>query len=160
MSSINIRVNNINREYYLEDYSSGIALEDIVKDIEAEYNGYITIANINNKLRELSYEVKEDCNIEFLDTTNSDGSRVYFRTMSFIFIMACNELFNKARVTIEHSLSKGLYCEVHTDTSLQEFDIKNIKNKMKDIIYKDYKIEKISTTKSNAINIFEIYGMY
>ena len=61
MSSINIRVNNINREYYLEDYSSGIALEDIVKDIEAEYNGYITIANINNKLRELSYEVKEDC---------------------------------------------------------------------------------------------------
>ena len=49
--------------------------------------------------------------------------------MSFIFIMACNELFDKARVTIEHSLSRGLYCEVHTNTKLQDFDLKNIKNK-------------------------------
>ncbi len=160
MSSINICVNNEEREYYLEDGSSGIVLENIVKDIDSKFKGYITLANINNKLRELSYEVKEDCNIKFLDTTNADGSRVYARTMSFIFIMACNELFNKARVTIEHSLSKGLYCEVHKDTKLQNFDIENIKNKMQDIIDKNYKIEKISTTKSNAIKIFEDHGMY
>ncbi|WP_290459164.1 nucleoside kinase [Romboutsia ilealis] len=160
MSSINICVNNEEREYYLEDGSSGIVLENIVKDIDSKFKGYITLANINNKLRELSYEVKEDCNIEFLDTTNADGSRVYARTMSFIFIMACNELFNKARVTIEHSLSKGLYCEVHKDTKLQNFDLENIKNKMQDIIDKNYKIEKISTTKSNAIKIFEDHGMY
>ena len=155
MSIINICINNVNREYYLEEGSSGIVLENIVKDIENEYKGYITLANINNKLRELSYKVKEDCNIKFIDTTNADGSRVYSRTMSFIFIMACNELFDKARVTIEHSLSRGLYCEVHTNTKLQDFDLKNIKNKMQDIIDKNYKIEKISTTKSNAIKIFE-----
>ena len=160
MSIINICINNVNREYYLEEGSSGIVLENIVKDIESEYKGYITLANINNKLRELSYKVKEDCNIKFIDTTNADGSRVYSRTMSFIFIMACNELFDKARVTIEHSLSRGLYCEVHTNTKLQDFDLKNIKNKMQDIIDKNYKIEKISTTKSNAIKIFEEHGMY
>ena len=160
MSIINICINNVNREYYLEEGSSGIVLENIVKDIESEYKGYITLANINNKLRELSYKVKEDCNIKFIDTTNADGSRVYSRTMSFIFIMSCNELFDKARVTIEHSLSRGLYCEVHTNTKLQDFDLKNIKNKMQDIIDKNYKIEKISTTKSNAIKIFEEHGMY
>ena len=129
MSIINICINNVNREYYLEEGSSGIVLENIVKDIESEYKGYITLANINNKLRELSYKVKEDCNIKFIDTTNADGSRVYSRTMSFIFIMACNELFDKARVTIEHSLSRGLYCEVHTNTKLQDFDLKNIKKR-------------------------------
>ena len=160
MSIINICINNVNREYYLEEGSSGIVLENIVKDIESEYKGYITLANINNKLRELSYKVKEDCNIKFIDTTNADGSRVYSRTMSFIFIMACNELFDKARVTIEHSLSRGLYCEVHTNAKLQDFDLKNIKNKMQYIIDKNYKIEKISTTKSNAIKIFEEHGMY
>ena len=63
-------------------------MQIIVKDIENEYKGYITLANINNKLRELSYKVKEDCNIKFIDTTNADGSRVYSRTMSFIFIMS------------------------------------------------------------------------
>lgn len=160
MNSINICIDNFEKTYYLEEGSAGVVLENIVKDIESEYKGYITIANINNKLRELSYEVKEDCNIEFLDTTNADGSRVYFRTMSLIFIMACNELFNNPRVTIEHSLSKGLYCEVHTDRKLQEFDLENIRNKMQEIIDKNYIIEKISTTKLNAINIFENHGMY
>jgi len=160
MSNINICVNNKNREYYLEEGSSGVVLEKIVQDIGSEYKGYITLANINNKLRELSYEVKENCNINFLDTTNADGSRVYFRTMSFIFIMACNELFNNPRVTIEHSLSKGLYCEVHADKKLQEVDVENIKIKMQNIIDKNYKIEKISTTKAKAIKIFEDYGMY
>ena len=152
MSIINICINNVNREYYLEEGSSGIVLENIVKDIENEYKGYITLANINNKLRELSYKVKEDCNIKFIDTTNADGSRVYSRTMSFIFIMACNELFDKARVTIEHSLSRGLYCEVHTNTKLQDFDLKNIKNKMQDIIDKNYKIEKIDFREKSKAN--------
>ena len=36
MSIINICINNVNREYYLEEGSSGIVLENIVKDIESE----------------------------------------------------------------------------------------------------------------------------
>ena len=51
MSIINICINNVNREYYLEEGSSGIVLENIVKDIESEYKGYITLANINNICR-------------------------------------------------------------------------------------------------------------
>ena len=43
MSIINICINNVNREYYLEEGSSGIVLENIVKDIENEYKGYLKI---------------------------------------------------------------------------------------------------------------------
>ena len=160
MGTINICVNHETKKYSLKAGDSGIILENIAKEIDSKYNGYITLANIDNKLRELSYEIKKDCNIKFLDTTNADGSRVYFRTMSFVFIMACNEIFNEPKVTIEHSLSKGLYCEVHINRKLKEIDIENIKNKMNDIIKKNYKIEKISTTKSEAIKIFEDYGMH
>ena len=160
MGSIKVCIDNKNREYRFDDKYSGILLENIVEDIESEYKGYITLANINNKLRELSYEVKQDCDIKFIDTTNADGLRVYFRTLSFIFIMACDELFNKPKVTIEHSLSKGLYSEVHINNNLQEDDIIKIKNKMQDIINKNYKIEKISTTKEEAIKIFESNNMY
>ena len=55
MSIINICINNVNREYYLEEGSSGIVLENIVKDIESEYKGYITLANINNKYSIVKY---------------------------------------------------------------------------------------------------------
>lgn len=157
MSNINISIDGIDKVFEID--SSGIVLENIVKDIEDKYDGYITLASINNKLRELNYEVKENCNIKFLDTADADGSRVYSRTMSFIFIMACDELFNNPRVTIEHSLSNGLYGEVHMNKNLDEQDLINIKNKMQEIIDKDYKIDKISTTKEKAIEIFESYGM-
>lgn len=160
MGSIKVCIDNKNREYKLDDKSSGILLQSIVEDIESEYKGYITLANINNKLRELNYEIKQDCDIKFIDTTNADGLRVYFRTLSFIFIMACDELFNKPKVTIEHSLANGLYSEVYINNTLQEDDIINIKDKMQDIINKNYKIEKISTTKEEAIKIFESNNMY
>ena len=160
MGSIKVCIDNKNREYKLDNKSSGILLQNIVEDIESEYKGYITLANINNKLRELSYEVKQDCDIKFIDTTNADGLRVYFRTLSFIFIMACEELFNKPKVTIEHSLANGLYSEVYINKTLQDDDIIKIKNKMQDIINKNYKIEKISTTKEEATKIFESNNMY
>ncbi|MGL5313547.1 MAG: nucleoside kinase [Peptostreptococcaceae bacterium] len=158
MRNLNLVINGKVRNYNIQN--EGIRLEEIANEISNEYKGYITLAVIKNKLRELSYEVKEDCEIKFLDTTNADGSRVYFRSVSLVFIMACNELFKDNRVTVEHSLSGGLYCEVHKDKQLDENDVMKIKDKMIEIINNDYKIEKISTNKEEAIYAFESYGMH
>ncbi|SCH98695.1 Uridine kinase [uncultured Clostridium sp.] len=156
MGKLNLNINGKVKSYFIED-NSGINLEDIAKENESD--GIITLVLIDNKLKELNYVVKEECSIKFLDTTNIDGGRVYSRVLNFIFIMACNELFKDKRVTIEHSLANGLYCEVHIGRRLNDVDIDNIKNKMKEIIDNNYKIEKISTTKEKAISIFEEYNM-
>ena len=39
--------------------------------------------------------------------------------------MACEELYENCKVSIEHSLSNGLYCEVHADRKLNEKDREN-----------------------------------
>ncbi|RDY24104.1 nucleoside kinase [Romboutsia maritimum] len=160
MGKLTLKVEGRNREYNIKEDLKGIKLEDIVNDNLNEYKGFVTLAVIDNKLRELSHVVKEDCEIKFIDTTNEDGSRVYFRVISLVFIMACKELFENKRVTIEHSLSNGLYCEVHLGRELKAIDIDNIKDKMSEIIASDYKIEKILTTKQEAISIFNKYNMY
>lgn len=160
MGKLTLKVEGKNREYNIKEDLKGIKLEDIVNDNLNEYKGFVTLAVIDNKLRELSHVVKKDCEIKFIDTTNEDGSRVYFRVISLVFIMACKELFENKRVTIEHSLSNGLYCEVHLGRELKAIDIDNIKDKMSEIIASDYKIEKILTTKQEAISIFNKYNMY
>lgn len=159
MRNVNIKINGEERQYQIPQGCSGIVLEDIAKNIEDDYKGYIALADINNKLRELSYSVDQDCEVKFLDTSSADGLRVYSRTVSFIFIMACNELYKDSRVVIEHSLSNGLYCEVHLDRELEEKDVEAIKQKMMSIINNNYKIEKISTNREEGIQIFESYGM-
>ena len=158
MKSINIYIDG-KKITYSSDSNDKIFLYDIAKYIENEYKGHITLAKVDNKLKELTDEVKDGSNISFLDTTSIDGKRVYNRTIVFVFIMACKEVLNNSKIIVEHSLSNGLYCDVHLDRSLNEEDVKNIRLKMNEIIKNDYKIEKIITNKKTAISMFESYNM-
>lgn len=159
MKKINLYIDEKKINYSTDNDEDKIFLYDIAKEIENDYRGYITLAIVDNKLRELTYDVTDGSNVKFLDTTNMDGRRVYNRTMAFIFIMACKEVFNDSKVVIEHSLSGGLYCDVHMDRSLKEEDVEQIRMKMNEIIKSNYKIEKIITDKKEAISMFESYNM-
>ncbi|MEG2983667.1 MAG: nucleoside kinase [Peptostreptococcaceae bacterium] len=150
MCNINVKVGKNNYEY-----KKGITLELISKDLSDKYKGIITLAKIKNKLKDLSTKVYEDCTIEFIDTKNDDGMRVYTRTLAFIFIKACEELYPNYDVSIEHSLSNGLYCEIgNRKHILTDEEIANIKSKMEYIITTDINIEKIVTNRENAMEIF------
>ena len=149
METINIKINNKNYEY-----PKNVALDIIAKDLSNEYEGIVTIGKIKNKLKDLNSTLDKNCDLELIDTTQPDGMRVYMRTLSLIFIKACEEIFNGCKVTIEHSLSNGLYCEIKNNKSeVTEEDIEKIKAKVKSIIESDLKIEKIVTDKSEAIKI-------
>ncbi|MGL5507120.1 MAG: nucleoside kinase, partial [Paraclostridium sp.] len=153
-----VKVNIKDKTY---SYKRGVKLEVIANDFKNEYKGIIALGVIDNKLKDLSMNIDKDCNIKFIDTTNADGMRVYTRTLALVFIKACEEIFPKCRITIEHSLSEGLYCEVGCKKDgLSDLDIINIKNKMTEIIDNNEEILKISTDKENAIKIFEQNGKY
>ncbi len=157
---INLNIDGQIKKYAVEDQSGGIRLSDIAKDFETDHSGYISLAVVNNELKELTTYINEDSSIKFLDTKTPDGLRVYTRTLNLVFIMACKCLFKDSRVVIEHSLSEGVYCEIHLDRELTDEDISNIKQKMDKIIAKDYPIEKTLYTKKEAIKIFEDIGLY
>lgn len=151
METINIKINNKNYEY-----PKNVALDIIAKDLSNEYKGIVTIGKIKNKLKDLNSTLDKNCDLELIDTTQPDGMRVYMRTLSLIFIKACEEIFNGCKVTIEHSLSNGLYCEIKNNKSeVTEEDIEKIKAKVKSIIESDLKIKKIVTDKSEAIKILK-----
>lgn len=151
MCNISVKVKN--RSY---EYKKGVTLENIAKDLKESYKGIITLGKINNKLKDLSTKITKDCEIEFIDTTNADGMRVYTRTLALIFIKACEELYPKYDVTIEHSLSNGLYCEfAGREKKFNDREVNEIKSKINDIINSNIEIEKIVTNKENGIRIFK-----
>jgi uridine kinase len=160
MKLITLNIDGNEKQYNLEENNLGIPLKEIAKDFEDRHKGKICIASVDNKLRELNYNVFDDCKIKFIDTTEEDGKRVYFRALSFILVMACKELFGDGKVVIEHSLSKGLYCEVHIGRDLNEVDLKNIKRAMQEKIDKNYEIEKVEMSRNEAIEIFNENKLY
>jgi uridine kinase len=102
---------------------------DIAKDVQHQYRYKIVGAIVNNNLRELAYALEENSKIKFVDITSSYGNRFYSRSLSFLFIIAAKEVLKGCKVTVEHSLSKGLYCEIHNAGDLSEAIVKKIEDK-------------------------------
>ena len=68
MRQLNLTVDNEKKVFFIEDNSSGIQLKDIADEVEDNYDGYICLASLDNKLYELTETINYDCSIKFLDT--------------------------------------------------------------------------------------------
>ncbi|PLX30608.1 MAG: AAA family ATPase [Clostridiales bacterium] len=116
-------------------------------------------ARVNNHFRDLNYQINHDSNVEFADLRDSDGQKVYQRSLSFVFIRAAREIVEDAKVFIEHSLGKGIYCEIKTKEILDESTIEKIKIRMREIVDGKDPFTLSVITKSEALNLFKNSGM-
>lgn len=151
---INVKVIGIG-DVSIEDNS---ILLDLSKKVYCEdYRKYLG-ARINNQIYQLRKHVREGMEILFLDNKDVDGYRIYTKTISAIFIMACKELYKDANVTIEHFIGSGLYAELEHNRTITFSKTEEIEKKMCEIISKDYEILRDDYTREEAIKIFKEYG--
>ena len=93
-------------------------------------------------------------NINLVNNKNEAIESDYTRTLQFIFIKATLDLFPNAKITIEHSIGKGIFGEIHKEIVLNEKDIEEYKIKMKELINKDLPINKIKSNKRRSYKYF------
>lgn len=133
----------------------GISLLDLSREIfKEDYKRYLG-ARINNEIFNLSKTVKNGMKIKFLDNRDVDGYRIYTKTITAIFIMACKELFRDSNVSIEHFLGPGLYAELENNRSITFSKVMEIEEKMREIIERDYDILRIEHPRQEALEIFK-----
>lgn len=137
----------------------GTILHKIIKDNCLEKDIPVVLARINDNYYELTRSLKEDGEFEAIDITNNLGLKTYARSLQLLLIKSVLDIFPEAKITIEHSMSKGLFGEIHKNTPLCEEDIKKIKSRMQELIKKDLPIEKVSVKREEAIKIFSDYKM-
>ena len=137
-----------NRDYLL--------LSEIADEFNEAHDGVVTAAIKGESLCDLYEKVYDGEEVELLDFYNEDGARVYFRGLSFVFITACRKLYEKMEVTVEHSLSNGVYYSMDIGRELTDKDIEDIKNKMRNIVAEDCPIKKVVMDKLDAGQIFRI----
>lgn len=142
---------SINQDSNLLDLAKLVYKED--------YKSYLG-ARINNEIFNLNKELQANQEIIFLDNRDVDGYRIYTKTISAIFIMACKELYPDSGVTIQHFLGSGLYAQLENKKTISFKKVIEIEKKMNEIIEKDYKIERIKYDRAEALDIFEREGYY
>ena len=140
-----------------------ILLKELADKAQPEFKDKIVLARVNGKLCELWKKVYPDSKIEYITTAQSDGLLTYKRSATLIMLKAIYDVYGHTdieRVKVEFSLSKGYYCTVKGNVSVNDEFICRVKARMREIVDGDMPIIKHTIPKDEAVRHFGNHGMY
>lgn len=120
----------------------------------------IVAAIINGDLRELTFPIDMDAKVQPITIADTDGARLYRRSLTFLLEVAFEDLFPKSALTVDHSVaSGGFYCQVAGRDPLSDAEIHSLEVHMRDLVALDLPIERKQVPIAEAIEYFEKKGM-
>ncbi|MBC7255583.1 MAG: nucleoside kinase [Chloroflexi bacterium] len=119
----------------------------------------IAAALMNGELVELTHPVSGDTSVQVLDTTTTDGMRIYQRSLLFVLVVAANELFPEARIIVDHSVTLGgFFCQVKGRALFNAEELHDLEARMQEIVARDEPILREEMPVAQAQAIFEAMG--
>ena len=156
--SQHIEIKCINNNTY-KSYTRGITLKEIAKDQNIELQSEIIGAMVNNSLEQLPFEVFHPKTIEFIDITHPDGMRIYIRSLSFLLYYAIEKVIPGTKLRVEHSVSKGVYCELDNNEQITIDQIYNLVEYMRNLVAKDLPFKYFQKETDKVIELFKEQGL-
>lgn len=138
----------------IKEYPENTPLSEVANSFQSGYNFPIMVAKVDNVIEELTYNISKKCNIDFYDRSSTFGHTVYSHGVHFLMIVAMKKVLgNGAEVIIQHSIDKGVYCEILNKEINKEI-IKQIESKMYELVEQDYNFIKLSVSRKDAMDFF------
>ena len=156
---LQIRCKNIN---ITKSFLEGTSLLDVYQAFAEEINlPYpVVAAKVNNTAQGLKFRLFQNRDVEFLDAREGAGFLVYVRSLCFVLYKATSDLFPGSKLFIEHSLSRGYYCNFKKrgNEILTQEDVERIRVRMQEIINLDMPFRRTEATTEEAIRVFKERG--
>jgi uridine kinase len=133
----------------------GTTVEVFVRAALPDSSVPIMAALVDGELRELAYALEADAQVVPIFLSDSDGVRIYRRSLAFLMVTAISELYPDVQVVVDHSLPfGGYYCSVlgHDPFTAQELD--SIEERMRSIVEEDASISKEHVPIEEAVMMF------
>lgn len=122
-------------------------------------NPPIVGAIINGELRELTYPIDIDARVRPVTMSDTDGARIYRRSLTFLLEAAFEELYPDYRLTIDHSVSSGgFFCQVVGSGKLSEIDLPRLDRRMREMVQMDIAFTREQVPLTEAIQYFKNHG--
>jgi len=139
----------------IREYPENTTLLEVANSCQHEFANPIIIAKVDNEIEELTYSVVRKCKVQFYDRGSIVGHTIYSRGVHFLMVVAIKKVLgDDAEVIIQHSIDKGVYCEV-VNKEINKEIIAKIENKMEELVQANYNFVKISVARRDAINFFK-----
>ncbi len=139
-------------------YEEKLPLLDVEKDFGIEEERYIA-AKVNNRVRDLNYEVYYDAEVEFLDVKDHEAMKIYEATLRYIVAMAFHNLYPELKIRFAYNVSRCI--SVHlldpkmvANTAM----LLRLNHEVERIVAADYPIKRLVVPNEKAAEIYKERG--
>lgn len=140
------------------EYKKGITAKEVAESISAGLARVALAAEINGEVKDLGYQINEDCSLNILTFDSEGGREAYRHTSSHILAQAVKRLYPDAKLAIGPAIDNGFYYDFDVDKPFTTEDLEKIENEMQKIIKEDLKLERFTLPRDEAIKLMEEKG--
>ena len=92
-----------------KEYPKGTRLLEIAREYQEQYENDIVLGMADNKLRELTWTLEKDCELDFFTTGTVYGNDTYRRSGVMLMLTAFHEVCKgqEMNVIVQHFMGKG-----------------------------------------------------
>ncbi|MGI5840258.1 MAG: nucleoside kinase [bacterium] len=141
-----------------KEYAAGTTLLAVSREYADRYPYPIVAALLDNVVTGLLEVPESGARVEFIHLGTEAGRKIYARSLSYVFIRAAQELYPNCEVRVEHSLGKGLYCEIHYGQSHSGADAPLLEERMRAIVRDDEPFVRRTVAWEEAIRLYSERG--
>jgi len=110
---------------------------------------------VNSEQKSLRHQIDEDCELKFITYKDLEGANIYRRSLLFLFIKVCEELYPESNVVVRHSINQGVYCELQNCSQVINDELRiKIENRMRELVSEKVPFIKNKVTKEEAKKIY------
>ena len=139
-----------------EKYPKPLALEELLKHKSLSSKDIIALM-VNGEVKSINSSIKFGlAKVEPILKDSYEGSSCYRRTLVQILATAAYEAYGKEfNIIVHHHVNNGYLIKKGDEKDFTEEEIKNIKEKMTELIKKDLPIDIVQLSHQEAINYFK-----
>ncbi len=117
-------------------------------------------AKVNNRVRELNYEIYYDANVEFLDLTSRDAMKIYEASLRYVFAMAFARAYPNMKIRFSYDVSRCISIHLLSpDSSATTAMLLRINHEVEAIVKSDYPLKRIIVSNDEAEKFYEEGGL-
>ncbi len=138
-----------------KEFQKKIKLIQLLEPNEKQY----MCAKVNNRIRELNYDVYYDANIEFLGLDDEEAVKVYEASLRYIVAMAIYRIDPSLHVKFSYNVSRSIFgLFLNLNCPLDSDFIKKLNQEIKDIVAHDYPLVQTIVANKKAAEIYKKFG--
>ncbi len=137
------------------EVEQGATVLDVAKKISEGLARVAMCATVNGEVKDLRYELQEDCELNICTFDVLEGKKAYWHTTSHILSQAVKRLYPNTKLAIGPSIDSGFYYDFDTEITFTPEVLEKLEAEMAKIIKEDLEIKRFTLPRDEAIKFMK-----